>query len=98
MTARQHHHVSQCYLKGFVRERDKPRLYVVDAKEHRAFMANTKNVAVERDFHAVDVDGLPPDAFESNLAGFEAELDKALRRIVAARSITDDQARARGGG
>lgn len=71
--------------------RDKPRLFVVDAKEHRAFSANPKNVAVERDFHAVDVEGLPSDTFESNLAGFEDELDKALRRIVAARSITKDE-------
>jgi hypothetical protein len=91
MTARQHHHVSQCYLKGFVRDRDTPKLFVIDAKEHRSFTTNPKNVAVERDFHAVDFDGLPRDAFEKDLSGFETELDDALRRIVAARSITKDE-------
>jgi hypothetical protein len=39
----------------------------------------------------VDLDGLPPDAFENNLADFEGELDMALRRIVAARSITENE-------
>jgi hypothetical protein len=91
MTARQHHHVSQCYLKGFVRDREAAKLFVIDAKEHRSFITSPKNVAVERDFHAVDFEGLPPDAFENDLSGFETELDNALRRIVATRSITKDE-------
>jgi hypothetical protein len=91
VTARQHHHLSQCYLKGFVHDRDKPRLFVLDAKEHRTFVAHPKNVAVERDFHAVEVEGLPRDAFEKSLAGFETELDHALRRITTARSIIKNE-------
>ena len=95
MSARQHHHVSQCYLKGFSADRNKPRLFVIDLKERRVFPpTNPKNVAVERDFHAVDVEGLPPDAFETYLAEFETELDGALKRIVAARSIRNENDRA----
>ena len=93
MTARQHHYVPQCYLKGFVRDRDKPKLFVVDLKERRTFTTNPKNVAGERDFHAVDVEGLPPDAFENGMSGFETELDNSLRRIVAARSIKNENNR-----
>jgi len=80
MTARLHHHVSQCYLKGFVVDRNKPKLFVVDIKELRSFTTNPVNVAVERDFHRIDVDGHPPDALENNLSRFESELDQALLR------------------
>ena len=58
MTARQHHYVPPCYLRGFVYDRDKPKLFVVDLKERRTFTTNPKNVAVERDFHAVDIEKL----------------------------------------
>jgi Protein of unknown function (DUF4238) len=95
MTARLHHYVSQCYLKGFCADREKPRLFVIDLKERRIFPpTNPKNVAAERDFHAVDIDGLPPDAFETYLAEFETDLDNALKRIVAARSIQNENDRA----
>lgn len=95
MSARQHHYVSQCYLKGFCANRDQPRLFVIDLKERRVFPpTNPKNVAVERDFHAVDIEGLPPDAFETYLAEFETELDKALRRIISTQSIRNEKDRA----
>jgi uncharacterized protein DUF4238 len=81
MTARQHHYVPQCYLKGFVRDRDQPKLFVVDLKERRTFTTNPKNVAVERDFHAVDVEGMPPDAFENDMSKFETALDNSRGRL-----------------
>jgi hypothetical protein len=90
MTARKHHYVPQCYLKGFVRHRDKPRLFVVDAKNRAAFRTAPANVAAERDFHRIDADGFSPDALENSLSGFEAEVSAALDRLVAARSIQDE--------
>jgi hypothetical protein len=36
-----------------VHHRDAPRLFVIDTKEHRSFTTNPKNVAVERDLHAI---------------------------------------------
>jgi hypothetical protein len=94
MTARQHHYVPQCYLKGFVRDREKPKLFVVDAKEMRSFVSHPKNVAVERDFHTIDAEGFAPDALENDLSIFEGKLDQALKRIIAARSIRDENDRA----
>jgi hypothetical protein len=94
VTARQHHYVPQCYLRGFVRHREKPQLFVVDAKERRAFNTSPANVAVERDFHRVDIEGLPSDAFENALSGFEGELSQALTRIIAARSLRNVNDRA----
>jgi Protein of unknown function (DUF4238) len=94
MVARQHHYVSQCYLNGFAADRSKPKLFVVDAKEMRSFETNPKNIAAERDFHAIDIDGVARDAFENDFSKFESELDQSLRRIIAARSISNDQDRA----
>jgi Protein of unknown function (DUF4238) len=64
MTARQHHYVPRCYLKGFVANRNKPKLFVVDLKERRSFSTNPINVGAERDFHRIVVDGHRPDALE----------------------------------
>lgn len=94
MTARRHHYVPQCYLRGFVTEPQKPKLFVIDGKERRSFRTAPANVAAERDFHRIDVEGYEPDALENALSGFEAELSQALERIIAARSIKEPDDRA----
>jgi Protein of unknown function (DUF4238) len=94
MTARRHHYVPQCYLKGFCRHRDKPKLFVVDAKRLSTFATHPANVAAERDFHAVEIDGLSPDALENQFAQFESDLSHSLERIISARSIADEADRA----
>ncbi len=89
MTARRHHYIPQCYLKGFAKARDRPQLFVVDAKERRSFYTWIGNIAVELDFHRIDAPGQPLDALESKIAEFESELGPALERVIAARSIGD---------
>jgi hypothetical protein len=93
VTARRHHYVPQCYLKGFVRDRSKPRLFVIDGKEHRSFPTAPANVAAQRDFHRVEIDGYEPDALENSFSEFEGEISQALDRIIAARSIRDENDR-----
>jgi hypothetical protein len=94
MTARRHHYVPQCYLKCFADDPDKPKLFVIDGKEQRTFCTAPANVAVERDFHRIDVEGHPPDALENAFSGFESEVSEALERVIRARSINnvDDRA------
>jgi hypothetical protein len=89
MTARNHHYISRCYLKGFVQNVDKPQLYVIDARKPKGFKTSTENVGSRRDFHRIEIEGLAPDALENALAGFEGELGPALRRIEEARSLDD---------
>ncbi len=67
---------------------------MVDREERDPFFAATSKVAVERDFHTVEVDGLAPDAFENAFACFEGELSASLDRITARRSIADEDDRA----
>jgi hypothetical protein len=94
MTARRHHYVPQCYLRGFVTDPQKPKLFVIDGKERPAFRKAPANVAAERDFHRIEVEGYEPDALENALSGFESKLSQALERIIAAQSIKelDDRA------
>jgi hypothetical protein len=59
VTAKRHHYVPQCYLKGFAEDRDNPKLFVIDGKEQRSFCTAPANVAAERDFNRIEVDGYP---------------------------------------
>jgi len=93
VTARKHHYVPQCYLKGFVADRENPKLFVVDLEARRTFETSPANVAAERDFHTIDVEGVAPDALENAFSEFEAELDHALRRIIATQSIANNDDR-----
>ena len=94
MTARKHHYIPKCYLKGFAEDRDKPRLFVIDAKTRKSSPAVPSDIAAERDFHKIAVDGLAPDALENSFSGFEGELSQALQRVITARSFKDATNRA----
>jgi hypothetical protein len=95
MTAVRNHWISQCYLRSFsVKKRRGWQLAVYDAVERKTFPAGTHNVALQRGFNLVDVEGLQADAFETTLANFESEAAPAIQRIIAARSLgnVDDRA------
>jgi hypothetical protein len=88
MTARIHHYVPQCYLRGFANAATS-RLYVVDGAARRIFETTPRNVAAERDFNRIDAEGFALDALEADVAGFEGELASALERIIKKRSFKD---------
>lgn len=75
---RNHHWIPQCYLKGFT---SNGQVYVVDAKQRKAFTTRPRNVAAERDFNRIDVPGLDPNQVEGDMAGFESDLALALGRL-----------------
>jgi hypothetical protein len=87
--ARRHHYVPQFYLKNFVSDRDKPRLFVVDLPGSRSFSTAPCNVAVERDFNTIMTPGVPPDIVETEMSKVEAAIASALARIIAAVSLRD---------
>jgi Protein of unknown function (DUF4238) len=95
MIARRHHYVPRCYLKGFSVARKKSRQVVVfDCKSGKSFATATENIAVEKDFNRVEIEGHPPDVFEKAMSEFESEVASALERTIAAKSIrqVDDRA------
>jgi hypothetical protein len=94
LPARRHHYVPQFYLRGFCKEPDHPRLFVIDTEKRTSFCTTPANVAVELDFHTIDSPGQPPDIVESKLAELEGEISPALTRIRVSRSLQNDEDRA----
>ena len=78
MAARKHHYVPQRYLKLFsVSHKKVPQLTVFDRVRKKVYKAGIDNVAAQRDFNAIDVEGMDGDAFEKSMSGFETKLADA---------------------
>jgi Protein of unknown function (DUF4238) len=88
---RRQHFVPQFYLRGFVGETGM--LFVIDRPSKKSFRTPPKNVAAERDFNRVDVEGMDPNAIEKDLAEFESKVAPALKRVKAAKSLDDKKDR-----
>jgi len=91
--ARRHHYVSQFYLKGFAPDPSKPGLYVVNLLDKKSYTTSTTALAVENDFHTIQIDGQPPDAIEKALAQVEAAVKGALDGILASESLSNAEER-----
>ncbi|MCK4348666.1 MAG: DUF4238 domain-containing protein, partial [Thermoplasmatales archaeon] len=62
-TARRHHYLPQAYLAAFTRTGSKDdQFFVLDVHSGRPFSTSPINVAVERDFNRVDIEGRSIDA------------------------------------
>lgn len=89
--ARRHHFLPQGYLAGFTDSgRKDGMLYVLDLDESRSFRTCPLNVAVEKDFKRVDIEGLPPDVIENALAPIEDRAIQAIRRVTESREFPAD--------
>jgi hypothetical protein len=89
--ARAHHFISQCYLKGFTKNGSKnSKLFVFDLPQLKTFETKPEGVAHRRDFNRIE--GLPAGALEAQLGRFETQADKALLKIGADRSLSDEEA------
>jgi hypothetical protein len=95
MTAVRNHWLSQCYLKAFATRRKKERIvFVYEAVERKSFRASTRNIALERGFNLVDIEGFERDAFEKQMSAFENEAAPAIQRIISTRSLRNHDDRA----
>jgi len=82
MTARHHHYLSQCYLKGFTKNgAKKSKLKVFDLVNSKIFETIPRNVGGLRDFNRVDIEGIDQNAIENSLATFEGEAASAIKRL-----------------
>ena len=88
MTARHHHFLSQCYLRGFTKGNSKKsKLTVIDLLQNKHFETKPRNVGGLRDFNRIDVEGVDPIFLEKSLAEFEGEAARALKRRVYGNRI-----------
>ncbi|WNC69962.1 DUF4238 domain-containing protein [Thalassotalea nanhaiensis] len=82
MTARHHHYLSQCYLKGFTKgQTKKSKLSVIDFKQKKSFETKPRNVGGIRDFNRIDLEGVDQNAIETELSKFEGHAATALNRL-----------------
>jgi hypothetical protein len=93
VVAHRHHYVPKCYLNSFAVEnpvKKKPDMLVFDAISRKCFRTSPDNVALEKDFNTIDLEGHAPDAFENAMASVESDIGPALRRIIAKQSLDDE--------
>ncbi|HMJ41342.1 MAG TPA: DUF4238 domain-containing protein [Pseudolabrys sp.] len=96
MVARRHHYVPKCYLKSFSLNNGRNKkfqLLVFDAASKKRFVTASENVALERDFNTIDLDGHPPDAFENAMASVESEISSAVAHIVETKPLASENDR-----
>lgn len=80
--ARHHHHLPQCYLRGFASGSGKKcKLTVANLRGRRFFETKPRNVGGVRDFNRIEREGLKPDLLEGVLADFEGKVAKAIRNL-----------------
>lgn len=90
---RRHHTVSEFYLTGFAKYREKPRLFVLDAVTRRHFRAHPHDLTIERDFNRIDVEGVEPGALETAYSKVEGLMAEAIERTVAKNDFATDEDR-----
>lgn len=81
--ARKHHYLPQAYLAEFTETGTKDgQFFVRDVSNGKRFKTSPKNVAVERDFNRVDVEGESLDIIECELASFEALAAESIKKVI----------------
>jgi hypothetical protein len=93
MTAERHHYVPQFYLRGFVKDPKHPRLFAIDTTERKVFHPSPKDVAVELNFHTIDISGKPSDVVETTMSEMESMFAPAVARIRESQSLASDEDR-----
>jgi len=79
--ARNHHYVSKFYVAGFTKSGgSKAKIHVFDKADNKTFETNPRNIASQRDFNRVDIEG-NENAVESSLSTFEDRAAIAFKRI-----------------
>lgn len=91
-TARKHHYIPQSYLASFTTNGEKTGYFhVMNVLDGNSFKTSPKNVAAERDFNRVDIDGQSPDVLENALSTFENAAALAIRRVLSSCEFPDEK-------
>ncbi len=91
MNARHHHYLSQCYLKGFTKNRAKnSKLFAVDLKLKKRFETIPRNVGGIRDFNRIDIEGIDQNIIENNLSIFEGKAAAALALLEKTKDFSGE--------
>jgi hypothetical protein len=90
--ARNHHFVPQGYLGGFTDTGTRDgQLYVFDLATRKSFRTRPRNVAAEKDFNRVEVEGQPPDFLEKGLGALEGKASAVIREMGQTKQLARDE-------
>jgi len=88
------HFLSQCWLKGFTPFGTKEsQLVIFDFIRKKTFSTIPKNVAKERDFNQIEINGIDANYLESQLAIFEDKANAAICNIQQTGKFEGDDRR-----
>lgn len=88
---RNHHYISQFYLKGFTKSsEEKGNLCVYDKFQNKHFKSNPRNIASKRDFNKVTHDE-NPNIIEDELAKVEGALSISFREVIRNNSYPNEK-------
>lgn len=87
--SRAHHYVPEFYLAGFTPSGTREDfLWVHDWKAKKGWRQRPREVACEKDFYRIDVEGLAPDAVECDVLGkIETGGAQAIARLIADKEL-----------
>lgn len=90
--ARNHHYLPQFYLAQFTETSAKDgHFFVHGVSNGRTFRTSPKNVAVERDFNRMEIEGERPDIVERILAPFEALAADSIKRVNETQNFPSEK-------
>lgn len=90
--ARKHHYLPQAYLAAFTESKSKDgQFYVFDTLDGNHFRTSPENVAAERDFNRVDIEGKSLDVLEQALSPFEDRAVQAIRNVNCTKIFPNDE-------
>ncbi len=90
--ARKHHYLPQAYLAAFTETSTKEgQFHVFDPDNGNCFRTSPKNVAAQRDFNRVDIEGKSHDILEQALSPLEDRMVQACRKINRSETFPGDE-------
>jgi len=79
---RNHHYLSQCYLKWFTIDLStKSKLYVFDLKKKTKFETRPRNVGAIRDFNLVEDNSIKPNYIENMYSKIEEKVASSIKKL-----------------
>jgi len=79
---RNHHYISQFYLKGFIKNGEvKAKLFVYDKEQNKYFQSNPKNIATKRDFNRIATKG-KENFIEEHQSQMESKIAIAFKNTI----------------
>ena len=88
---RNHHYVSQFYLKGFSKKGGtKAKLFVYDKKQQKYFQSNPRNIASKRDFNRISAKG-KENYIEDHQSQMEAKIAIAFKNTIESNKYPSEE-------